>query len=233
MAAPKFEITKETSIVGFHTHVTVDLFKPVEPQLQRQKLHLRSGAEKGDPVAIRKIIDNNSSLRVGFGWSFESERQLSDMMEECLYELCNNFNSSMPKIVSDMRGDWIGFMPYNAFEQYDIEQLSVYGMILFNNELINFQTDVVKFITQHRLYRQHALTRDRIYRYAYLRSIRKSADDLEESFHSFIAALKETTGLSKFSQSYIEESIGVHFIYHPELFFELIDFYTLKGMIYE
>lgn len=233
MAAPRFEITKETSTVGFHTHVTIDLFKPVETQLQRQKLNLRAGAEKGDPAAIRKIIDNNASLRVGFGWSFESERQLNDMMEECLYELCNNFNSSMPKIVSDMRGDWIGFTPYNAFEQYDIEQLSVYGMILFNNELVNFQTDVVKFITQHKTYRQHAIIRDRSYRYTSLKTIRKSSIDLEDAFHYYMSAIKDTTGLGKITRSYIEETIGVHFLHDPDLFFELIDFYTLKGMIYE
>jgi hypothetical protein len=233
MAVPKFEITRDTSTVGFHTHVTIDLLKPLEDQLHRQKLYLRSGSEKGDPNTIKKIIENNSSLRLAFGWSFESERFLSDMMNECLYELCDSFNSSMPRIVSDMRGDWIGFMPYNSFEQYEIEQLSLYGMILFNNELINFQIDVAKFITQHRAYRQHAITRDRNYRFNLFKTIRKSPDDLDDAFQYFIAAIKETTGLPKVPRSYVEECVGTHYLHYPELFFELMEFYTLKGLIYE
>lgn len=233
MAAPKFEITKDYSNTGFHTHVTIDLSRPIEDQLQRRTLSLRAGADRGDPHAVRKIIENNASLRLGFGWSFESERLLSDMMEECLYELCDNFNSSMPSIVSDLRGDWIGFQPYNAFEQYEIEQLSIYGMVLFNNELVNYQTDVTKFIIQHKSFRQHAIVRDRNYRYTSLKAIRKSPDDLEDAFHYYMSALRETTGVPRVPRNYIEEAIGVHFLHHSDLFFELMDFYALKGMIHE
>lgn len=233
MSAPRFEITQETSTVGFNTHVLLDATKPAEDQLHRKKLIMRSGAERGDPSAIKNIIQNNSSLRLGFGWSFESERQLSDMMNECLYELCDQFNSSMPRLVSDMRGDWVGFLPYNSFEQYEIEQLSTYGMIIFNNELVNFQIDVARFILQHKSYQQHTFLRNKKYRYEYLKSIRKSPEDLDDAFHYYMSAIKDTTGLEKVPRSYVEETIGVHFLYYPELFFELIDFYTLKGSIYE
>jgi len=31
----------------------------------------------------------------------------------------------------------------------------------------------------------------------------------------------------------IEEYIGCHYLYHPDLFFELVDFYKLKGSVYD
>ena len=124
-------------------------------------------------------------------------------------------------------------MPYNSFEKYDIEQLSVYGLILFNNELINFQTDVVKFISQHKTYLQHAISRDKQYRYDMFRASRDNPAELEDAFHYYMAAIRDTTGISYITRRYIEETIGSHFLRNPDLFFELLDFYALKGQLRE
>ena len=187
----------------------------------------------GDIQAIKKIIVNNSSLRIGFGWGFESTLIMKEMMDECMANVAPLFNANAGNMTSDMRGDWIGFVPFNIFEQSIFDNMSLYSLIVFNNELINFQVAVVDFILQHKDYRYHAFMRDSYHRYRYMRKIRKDPLALTDAFHYYIDAVRETTGIDTLPRLFAEEMIGCHYLHNPDLFFELVEFYTLKGTLYD
>jgi hypothetical protein len=112
------------------------------------------------------------------------------------------------------------------------EDLSTYGLIIFNNDLIDFQIAVISFIAQHKSFKEHSLLRNESYRFDYYKAIRQDPIALEDAFHYFIDSIKETSGLEVIPQGYLEECIGCHYLHHPDVFFELLDFYTLKGSIY-
>jgi hypothetical protein len=99
--------------------------------------------------------------------------------------------------------------------------------------VIDFQTDVVKFVTQHACYRAHELCRNDQYRYRVFKQIRNQSGPLEDLTRQFLDALKYTSGMERFPRELIEQSVGVHFLQHPSLFFELMDFYSLQGTIYD
>jgi len=215
--------------------VTLCINKPIEDQLQRKRLHMRSSAAfpgTTDRHPMKQIIAKNSSLRINFGWSFESLKQFETMMSECLEEVAPKYNDAAGNMISDRQYSWLGFLPFNVFERVVYEDLSTYALILFNNELIDFQTEVVEFIAQHKSFKEHSLLRNESYRFDYYKSIRHNPTALEDGFHYFIDAIKETSGLEVVPLQYLEEAIGCHYLYHPEVFFELLDFYILKGAIY-
>lgn len=229
----RFTISNETCIVGFQTHSTLSIDKPIADQLNRRRLTSRAGREKGNINGLRAIIDKNSSLRVSFGWSFQSAKQYTDMMSECIEEVAPRYNMFLGTMASDARCDWLGFLPFNTFEKVVYEDLGIYGLILFNNELIDFQIDVVTFISNHKIFKQHSYLRNSDYRFDYCKAIRNNTDELAEAFHYFIDSIKDTVGIETIPRQYIEEQIGCHYMYHPEIFFELLEFYKLKGVIYE
>lgn len=137
----------------------------------------------------------------------------------------------MGNLVSDLRCDWIGFIGPCDGPVY--EDLSIYSLIIFNNDLIKYQEEIINFILNHPTYKQHALTRNDRYRFKYLKSIRKDGDALEAAYWQYIEAIRDTMNMPTLSRDIIEEDIGCHFLYHPELFFELITLTTLKGYLYE
>jgi hypothetical protein len=229
----KFIITEESCTTGFYEHVTLNLTKPIEDQLRRRYLYVRKGPDEGKASDLIKIIEQNSSLRISFGWSFESTEIYERMMEECLRELLPKYNTFMPNLVSDTRCDWLGFLPFNCFEKDELKDLSIYSLILFNNEMVKFQTEVVRFIATHKSFLQHSLIRNDEYRFKYYKDRRKDPVALSEAFQYYIESVKDTTGIESIPQSFVEEFIGCHFLHHPETFFELMNFFTLKGNIYD
>jgi hypothetical protein len=66
-----------------------------------------------------------------------------------------------------------------------------------------------------------------------MRNIRKNPTALVDAFHYYIDAVKATTGIDSIPRLFAEEMLGCHYLYHPEIFFELIEFYTLKGTLYD
>lgn len=223
----------ETCSTGFQTHVNLNPLAEVEPQLERRALYRRSSPEQGLSSALKGFIDKNSSLRVGFGWSFESTHVMKAMIDECLQKLEPTYGNLQCNLVTDMRGDWFAFMPYNTFEKAIFENLDNYGLIAFNNHLCNFQVEMVKSIRAHKTYQQHLILKDTNYRYDLFRNARKNPAALTELFHNVIDSLEGTLGIITYPRQIIEEMVGCHFLYHPDTFFELLEFYTLKGMIYE
>lgn len=230
----RFTLSKaSTCPIGFHGHATIDLQKPIPPQLNRRRLYLRSGSEPGDDRHIKKIIEQNASLRVSFGWSFESTIMFEQVIAECIQEVIPKFNESTGSMCSDNRCDWIGFLPFNAFERDVYEELSLYSLVLFNNELIDFQIAVIEFITGHRIYKQHAIVRDHRYRFDTFRNIRLNPVALSELFSYYIQAVKDTSLVLHIPRDILEEQIGCHFLHYPDVFFEMLNFYKLKGEICE
>jgi hypothetical protein len=43
----------------------------------------------------------------------------------------------------------------------------------------------------------------------------------------------KSTGINSIPRSFVEEFIGCHFLHHPDTFFELVEFFMLKGNIYD
>lgn len=229
----KFTISEESCTIGFHEHVTLNLYKPADEQLRRRYLYSRSGEAKGNPVEIKKIIAENSSLRIAFGWSFESMHAYQTMMNECIEEVAPRYNIYTGNMMTDGRCDWLGFIPFNTFDKATYEDLSLYSLLLFNNELVDFQTDVVKFILQHETFLQHSLMRNDDYRFNYFKVRRKDPLALEDAFNYYLECVEGTSGIVSLPRRLIEEYIGCHYLHHPNLFFELVDFYKLKGSIYD
>lgn len=203
--------------------------------LMRRPIYMRArhDIDPGSSAELRKIIEKNASLRVDFGWSFESQCQLEIVMCQCLGELAPQFSVGMPQIVSDTRCSWIGFLSYNIFERTIFDQLSVSELILFNNEMIHFQGEVIRFVTSHKLFKQHAILRHDDYRYDYFKARRKDPDSLADAYYFYIDAVRDVCGLDAVPLHILEQDIGCHFLKDPELFYELLNFSTLKGTVHE
>lgn len=232
MKMDRFWILEERYNKGFREVVTLRANKPIDEQLGRHFLPVSPIPSSDDNYPIKEIIAKNASLRVDFGWSFESMQQFQSMMAECVSYVAPKYNPSAGNIISDAQCSWIGFSPFNVFERSVYEDLSTYGLIIFNNELVSFQTDIVTYISQHKSYRAHSLLRDDYYRFDYYSAMRHNPAALEDGFHFFMESVKDTIGLPWVSVKYLEESIGCHYLHYPEVFFELQSFYTLKGAIY-
>ena len=224
-----FSISDDTVATGFHDHVRINPLKPIAPQLNRKKLVHRNNAESGNPLKIQKIIEDNSSLRVDFGWSFESPDMYETIMDECIDRIVPKYNVSMVNMITDLRCSWLGFLPFNIFTKSAYEDLSIYGMIIFNNEVSSFQEEVVQYISSHKLFRQHSITRDEDYRFDYFKSIRDNEDALEQSYWDYINAIKETIQIPQIPRDIVEKDLGCHYLNHPTLFFELLAISKLKG----
>lgn len=209
------------------------LGKPIEEQLHRRRLHSRTGSCEGDPFQLRKIIEWNSSLRVGFGWSFESASAFDSIMREFESTVTPSLDMDLVEMISDSRCDWIGFVPFNIFDQAYYEDFGVAQLINFNNKLIDYQISAVTFLTEHPVYKYHTMVRDAAYRFEYFRDKRKDPIALGEAFQYYIDAVQGTSGLYSIDRSILEEMIGCHYLYHPDVFFELLEFHKLKGTVYE
>ena len=228
----RFSISPDPCTIGFFEHMSLNPLAAAALQMNRRRLLHRSGPDKGNVAELKRIIADNSSLRIGFGWSFESLSLLREMIHEGLEEVAPKYNTHTGNITTDMRCDWIGFVPFNIFDKAVLDGMSVYSLIAFNNELVDFQVEFVDFILKHKSYRQHTFLYNRDYRFGVLKAIRHDPVALADAYNYYIECVADTTGLRSLPRSFPEEMIGCHFLHHPEVFFELTEFYILKGMLY-
>jgi len=230
----RFTLLNERCTIGFQQYIRLDLHKPIPEQLALRNLIIRKSVENpGDIGAIRRFVESNSSLRVDFGWSFESAAMYEEMMQECIDTVVSKYNIAVGCMITDAQCSWLGFMPLNIFERAAIEELGLRSLILYNNELINFQEEVVSFVANHKLFRQHSIVRNDQYRFKYFKAVRKNEDALVDAFWFYHDAVKETSLLHMIPRDILEEQIGCHFLHYPDKFFELLEFVKLKGELYE
>ncbi|HEY6435262.1 MAG TPA: hypothetical protein VIY47_01615, partial [Ignavibacteriaceae bacterium] len=226
----RFSISIEPWIQGFRDHIRLNPLLPLEFQLKRKYLFWREQAEdKGDITELKKVIEHNSSLRIDFGWSFESAHLYEKLMEDCLREIAPNFNIVAGQLISDTTCSWLGFIPYNVFERMAYEDLNLNELIIFNNEMLNFQKEVIQFICNHKIYKQHAILRDDRYRFDLFKQFRNDPDKLAEGYRYYLDSINDICVVSSLPRDLLEEDIGVHFLREPELFFGLLEFSILKG----
>jgi hypothetical protein len=154
-------------------------------------------------------------------------------MDDCVEEVAPKYNPDIGRMVSDLRCSWLGFEPHNMYDKEIYKDLSSYELINFNNDIVDFQTDIVKSLITHPIYTQHAFLKDEWYRFETFKAIRKNRDLLEEKFHYYIKSIQEISVIVSLPRDLLEQDIGVHYLYHNDLFFELLEFYVLKGVIYE
>lgn len=226
----KFELTEEARTIGFEEHYQLSPVKSISDTLPRRRLFNRRA--ESDNNALRRIIEQTASLRVSFGWSFENSSQFSSMMLECIDLSLEHHAIGMNSVISDMTCSWFGFKPYNVFERSVFEDLSTQGLIIFNNELVDYQIDTISRIQQHPLFLWHSILRNELYRFNFFKTIRKNPDDLKDSFRYMVSAINNVTGTDAIPVSVIEELIGCHYLHHPDVFFESLNFYLLSGKLY-
>lgn len=229
----RFNISQGTCTIGFQTHTTINLERPIAEQLHRRTLYFRHGLDKGNAPELQKIIEWNSSLRVGFGWSFESTEVYKTIMSACEDAIIPPFIGDIVELTSDSRCDWLGFVPFNTFDKEYYADLCLEDLVTFNNSLINYQTRIVEFLTSHPIYRAHAIVRDHQYRFDYFRKIRKDPVALSSAFQYYIDSVTLSSGVDILPRDIVEDMIGCHYLEHPHVFFELLNFNKLKGLIYE
>ena len=228
----RFIISSDPYTIGFDEHVQIDLLHSLSDRNNKKKIPLTSVGVIA-PEDIRRLIDNHSSMRVDFGWAFESDRFYEQVMQDCLNNVIKRYNFSPGLLVSDMRCSWLGFVPYNTFERKSYEGLSAYSLVLFHNELIDYQNEVIDFISNHKIFLQHSILRNESYRFYKFKKIRKNRDELMDTYRFYLDACREVSLIAAMPRDILEEQIGCHFLYHPDLFFELLEISILKGEIYE
>lgn len=224
----QFIIQSDPYQSGFNHHVTLNLEEPIDEQLSRWRLDNGYVYDEVE-FTIRRVIVRNSSLRVDFGWSFESEEHFKQIMHDCIKEVAPKYKYDFGTIVSDTRCSWLGFVQFNIFERDEYEQLDKDSQVIFNNQLIAFQIELVTKITEHNIFIQHSLLRNNSYRYKFFKSKRKDRNLLSSAYQCYVTAIKESGMLIKIPKEIIETDIGCHYLNHPDLFFELLEFSILKG----
>ena len=230
----RFVFSDDASDIGFRNYVRLNILLPVEDQLKLRELVIRKHIEtKGDVKAIRTFVEKNSSLKIDFGFAFTSVDAFKDMMYECVDSVAPNYNVATGSLIGDNSSSWFGFQPLNIFEQAAIEDLDIDSLIIYNNELIKFQQDVVYFVANHQMFKHHSLVFDSNYRFDYFKSIRRDEDTLCGAFWSFLEAIYVVSGYSGIHRDILEKEIGCHFLYYPDKFFEMMEFLKLKGELYE
>ena len=226
----RFNIQTNPYIAGFNHYVTLKLDESIDEQLCRWRIDY--GYEYDDDTyTIQRVIIRNLSLGINFGWSLGSEKHFEQIMKECIETVASKYSYDFGTMISDTRCSWLGFVQFNIFEKIEYEDLDKMEQIDFNNQLIEYQIEVVKFVTQHKIFLQHSLLRDDSYRFKYFKIKRKDRDLLYDAYHYYIDAIKEVGMISKIPRQLVEEQIGCHYLHHPDLFFELLEFSILKGNI--
>ena len=232
-----FEISTESCTIGFQEHVNLHPNLPVGPQLRRREIYHRSGPDKGQVNELKKIIEKNSSLRVDFGWSFESSRHYETIIQDCIDVVFPKYITDTTRpfghLVSDLRCSWLGFVPFDIFEQAMFENMSIAELITFNDELLAFQIEVVEFIVNHEIFKQHTLLRNAMYKFEYFKEARKDPDALVEAYRYYMNAIHDACMLTAISRDLLEMEIGCHFLQHPDLFMQLLEISILQGTVYE
>lgn len=233
-----FTISPEVWAQGFQAYSSLNPDLPIEPQLRRQRIQqiayssIEYEHNNNNLNGIKRVIEWNSSLRVSLGWRMSSA-SLTDVIFECTETAESSPRFNIIEIVSDLRCDWIGFLGFNTFDKLNFETLSKTELIDFNNEIIDYQVDVLTNLSKHPVYRSYRIVRDLEYRYNYFKAIRKNPIALGHAFQYYIDALMVTSELNTIAADVIEEMIGHHYLYYPEVFFESLNFNILRGSIYE
>lgn len=230
----RFTYLEESYKVGFQNYVRLNILEPIESQLELRELVIRKHIEtKGDVKAIRSFVEKNSSLKIDFGFSFTTFAAYKQMMRECIAEVAPKYNVATGTLIGDADCNWFGFQPLNIFEQAAIEDLDIDSLILYNNELIRFQVDVVTFVANHPFYKQHSLALNDTYRFKYFKALRRDEGIICSAFWEYMDAFVTVRGVSGIHRDRLEKEIGCHFLYYPDKFFEMMEFLKLKGELYE
>lgn len=217
--------------IGFAEYVRLNPSFPIVPQLWRKKLELGVTHSIGERDTIKAIIAHNASLKIEFGWSFESGLHFQEIMEDAIAEISPRYNDSVGTMITDMCCSWIGFVPHNMYDKEIYKDLSTYGLILYNNEIVDFQVDIINFITNHKIFKQHAILRDDLYRFDVFKKIRTDRHLLEDAYRYYMDSIHYICGVGSIPRDMLEEQIGCHFLREPDLFFELVAFSKLTGEI--
>lgn len=225
----RFVIDKHGAEVGFSRFLSLDPDKPVAKQTILSELDC---VDRYQERFLKETIKHNVSFRVDFGWGFETAYFFRDMMDECIEAITPNYNPNVGEMITDERLSWLGFMPFNAFSGICLDRMTPIELAYFSDEVLMFQRHVLEFIVSHRTYRDHAILRDNKHRFRRFKNERKDPDALSDLFHYYIESLDNVSSNKNYSRDAIEEAIGMHYLNYPDIFFELLEFYTLKGIIH-
>ncbi len=210
----------------------IDPCEPIAGQICRRALKYVQGLSgDNERNEILQLLEWNSSLGVWFQWSFRQD-EFSKILSECEASVKPEFTGNIASVYSDNSCSWIGFLQFDTFDRLYYQDLCIEDLIDFNNRLIRYQTAVVEFITSHPLYKQYGIVYNDTYRYRHFKQLRKDPVALSGAFQYYIDSLLQI-GFAKVSVDTIDVDIGCHYLYHPDVYFELLDFNKLKGTVSE
>lgn len=198
---------------------------------RRPELYRDTVSNTATVVEALKTIRNNSSLRLNFYWSFESMGMLESVITDCLNIIKPPLAPEYCSMISDPGCNWIGFKKYNDFTCLRLQETVPDHLVEFNETLVEYQSDVAQFISNHCLFKQHEIIRDDVYRYNTFSALKDDREQLYDAFQYTMESLLNTSGVSPIPLSIVEAMIGCHYLRHPDIFFELVDFNILQGNI--
>lgn len=226
-----FSVSKDICTIGFQTHSVINPELSVNEQLHRRKLYFRPGL--GNPNELIKIIEWNSSLRIAFGWGFGSVSSLENVINDCMISLSSHPIVDLVNIISDIRCDWFGFVPFSVFDREYYKNFCIEDLVVFNNNLIDYHIKFAEAFSDHRNYRYQLFVKDERYRYNFFKNIKHNPNALYNAFHYYIESAMNTSGLKSIPRDIVDLTIGCYYLHHPEVFFESLEFNMLKGTVYE
>lgn len=100
------------------------------------------------------------------------------------------------------------------------------------DEMIEYQRNIINQIINHAIFKRNALIFYEPYRHDRFLNIRNNTESLCDLARYYIESMHSTYNVFA-TEEIIEKEIGYHFLKFPDLYFELITFYKLKGMIHE
>jgi hypothetical protein len=158
--------------------------------------------------------------------------QYQSVMDDCIRDVIPMFNQYAGLMTADSSCYWIGFVPHNFYDREVYKDMSLYSLILFNNDIIDFQIKVIEYISNHEISRQRAIINNDHYRFDYFKNIRKNRSALSEAYQYYINSINIVENINTIPRDLVEQDIGCHFLYQPDLFFELLEFSILKGEVH-
>lgn len=177
-----------------------------------------------------RSIRQFSGLYIDFGWAFETP----DDIELIFNDFLDNYYKSkydFGDIFTDHRCSWFGFEPLWPINTSYLDDMSLEELNTYQEQLVDYQIDVITHVQNHPLIFKYFLTRDSEFRFDYLKSKRENIDELTNGFWEYVTASMEISRFPYVFKDILEKEIGCHFIDHSSIYHELLLVLKLKGQI--
>lgn len=229
-----FKIVNDGRGIDFRTFVGIDLREPVDYDMifkGKIIIEFHDDLYNTSDIQILDILYKNSGLHIGFSWELHDTQLISTIVDDCIQQINNEGLYTIQDIITDNRGDWMGFIPLDLEHTIRHKISTVGHAIRVNNQTIEFQKLFIEKLYHHPLVKQSALLYDSDYRFWYFKKCRGDRTKLSDAFRLYLDSVINILDMTCVNKDSVEMDIGCHFLHDPELFNELVNFSKLKGEI--